>query len=151
MGLLSFFSPRSWARSRAEQVTWDGGWPQHSPRRTLRQFWINDPITIKPTTLPLGTLAKRVTPCVDVDFHFDHGQIVVDRARVCTSVSPNCSAIQGEAFDAVASFFGRGVLESVLQLQADTKKSDLRSCVFRVMAQEREAAGLNVPGRGRRG
>lgn len=151
MGLLSLLIPQSWKRAKAEQVVWHGGWPHSSPTRTLAEFWLCDPIAIKPTRLPLGTLAKRVTPCVDVQFHFDAGEIVIDRATVCQKVSPNCSSIQGEAFDAVWNFFDRGVLEAVLQQQASTKKSDIRSCIYRVMAQERQAAGLEIPRRGRRG
>jgi hypothetical protein len=151
MGLLSFLNPKSWALARAEQVTWEGGWPQNSPSRTLKEFWLSEHLTVKPTRLPLGTLAKKVMPCVDVDFHFGHGRIVIDRARVCGSTSPNCMSMQGESFDAVSNFFDRGVLESVLQREADTKQSSLRACVFRVMAKERETAGLSVPRRGRRG
>lgn len=151
MGLLSLLIPQSWKRARAEKVVWKDGWPMSSPARHLKQFWIWDPIPIKPTTLPLGTIAKKVTPCVDVTFHFDDGRIVIDRAIVSPSVPHNCAAVQGEAFSAVWNFFGRGVLEVILQREADRQKSELRSCIYRVMAEEREAAGLQIPGRGRRG
>lgn len=153
MGLLSWLTPLSWKQAAAEQVVWEKGWPKSSPKRTLREFWINDPLPIKPTRLPLGTLAKRVEACVDVVFHFTDGNIVVDSACMSMSKSPNCCSVQGEAFDAARDFFARGVLEKVLQKQADTEKSDLRSCIYRAMMEEREAAGLGKPprGRGRRG
>jgi hypothetical protein len=152
MGLLSWLTPISWKQAAAEQVVWQKGWPQSSPRRTLREFWINDPLPIKPTKLPLGTLAKRVEACVDVVFHFDKGNIIIDSAHMSMSRSPNCCSIQGEAFNATRNFFAWGVLEKVLQKQADTEKSDLRSCIYRTMIEERDAAGLPKPSRrGRRG
>lgn len=147
MGLFSFLSPASRRRAEAEKVVWKKGWPMSSPRRELKEFFMSDEIHIQPTKTPLGLTAKHVTPCVDMYFHFEAGRIVIDKAWCCQSRDLNCSCRQGEAFKVVANFFQRGVLETILQKEADTKKSGLRSRIFGVMADEREAAGLEIPGR----
>jgi hypothetical protein len=148
MGLLSFFTPTAWKAAEAEKVVWERGWPMSSPKRTLKQFWISEPIKIRPTKTPLGYTAKRVTPCVDVAFHFNAGRIVVEKAWATTSTRLNCSCTQGEAFSVVPHFFDRGVLEAILQKEADVERSQLRSCVYRLMMDEREAAALPSPSRG---
>jgi len=147
MGLLNFFTPTAWKAAEAEKVVWERGWPMSSPRRVLREFFLDEPIAIRPTKTPLGYTARKVMPCIDMAFHFDAGRIVVEKAWVTTSRTLNCSCTQGEAFSVVSNFFDRGVLEAILQKQADTKKSELRARVYGVMAEERESAGLSIPGR----
>lgn len=147
LGWLNLFSPLAWRRAEAEKVVWDRGWPVSSPQRQLKEFFLDDPIAIEPMKTPLGRTAKRVTPCVDLSFHFAGGRIVIDKAWVNQDRELNCSCTQGEAFKVTANFFCRGVLESILQKEADTQKSALRSRIFGVMADEREAAGLEIPGR----
>lgn len=145
MGLLDFLSPQAWRRAAAEQVTWDGGWPQASPQRTLKEFWMNESIAIKPVRLPFDTIVKSVTPCVDVRFHFDKGRLIVDQAWVSTSPGRNATSQDGESITIPASLLSNRELKPILQKQADTLRSSLRSHVYSVMVEEREAAGLAVP------
>ena len=147
MGLFSFLSPAARRRAEAEKVVWEKGWPVSSPRRELKEFFMDEEIAITPFKTPLGRTAKKVTPCVDMYFHFKDGRIIIDKAWCCQSRDLNCSCRQGEAFKVVANFFERGAIEAILQREADTLKSGLRSRVFGVMADEREAAGLEIPGR----
>jgi hypothetical protein len=147
MGWLGVFAPLSWKRAEAEKVVWDKGWPMSSPRRELKEFFLDESIAIKPTKTPLGGIAKQVTPCVDMYFHFEAGRIIIDKAWCNQQQDINCTSKQGEGFKVVSNFFKRGVVEAILQKEADTKKSNLRGRIFAVMADEREAAGLEIPGR----
>ena len=139
-------SPAARRRAEAEKVVWDKGWPSSSPRRELKEFFLDEPIAITPVKTPLGRTAKKVTPCVDMFFHLKDGRIIIEKAWCCQSRDLNCSSTQGEAFKVAANFFERGAVEAILQREADTMKSGLRSRVFGVMVKEREAAGLEIPG-----
>jgi hypothetical protein len=145
MGFLDFLSPQAWRRAAAQQVVWSDGWPYSSPPRTLKEFWIPESIKIKPVELPFGTVAKKVDPCVDVQFHFDRGRIVIDKAWASQSVGRNCTSQDGESFAVPQNFFPSGVLEAVLQKQADTVRTAIRSRIYAVMVDELEAAGLETP------
>jgi hypothetical protein len=109
--------------------TLDGFTPQTEIREDLGHVR-----GLTPTKRP-----RKIRPRLDVDFRFVDTKIVIDSVRMA-KMYPNCE-VSGRDVHLDDSCIDRNKFKHLLQQEADTKKSWIRSSIIRMLHEEQEASG----------
>jgi hypothetical protein len=132
----------SWIAGTGIIWTRNESWVISCGRRTLEAFTPQTEIRQDfgyISGLPATKRPRKVRPRLDVDFRFVDAKIVIDAVRMA-KFSPNCE-ISGRDVDLTDDCMNKKMFLALLQQEADTKKSTIRSDIIRMLHEEQEASG----------